>query len=157
MTCHGIRSNVRHIGILHLVSILTITAIDMSLCTSLRNFIQIGPRSAEKKTSCRFSRWRMSAILDFTGPTMGSLKSPCTTSYRSSIMTIALKCLVCEKIAILQFGDRQTNRQTIIQTDEQMDTPVLHEAALAVANGCLIKKFHWNLMLCLSVLIETIV
>ena len=127
------------------------TAVDMSFCTSLRNFIQIAPRLAEKKTSCRFSRWRMSAILDFTGPTMGSLKSPCTTSYRSSIMTIALNCLVCEKIA----GDRQTNRQTIIQTDEQMDTPVLHEAA--VANGCLIKKFHWNLMLCLGVLIETIV
>jgi len=25
-----------------------ITAVDMSLCTSLRNFIQIGPHSAEK-------------------------------------------------------------------------------------------------------------
>jgi len=49
MTCHGIRPNVRHIGILHLVSILTISpqSIDMLLCTSLRNFIQIGPRSAE--------------------------------------------------------------------------------------------------------------
>jgi len=48
MTCHGIRPNVRHIGIIHLVSILTITAVDMSLCTSLRNFIKIGPPSAEK-------------------------------------------------------------------------------------------------------------
>jgi len=39
----------------------------MSFCTSLRNFIQIGPPSgsAEKMTSCRFSRWRISAILDF--------------------------------------------------------------------------------------------
>jgi len=39
------------IGILHLVPILTIiiiTTVDMSLCTSLRNFIQIGPHSAEK-------------------------------------------------------------------------------------------------------------
>jgi len=34
----------------------------------------------------------------------------------SSIETIALNCLVFEKIAFLQFGDRQT--------DEQMDTPV---------------------------------
>jgi len=51
---------------------------------------------------------------------MGSLKSLCATSYRSSIETIALNCLVFEKIAFLQFGDRQTNRQT----DEQMDTPV---------------------------------
>jgi len=39
-----------------------ITAVDMSLCTSLRNFIQIEPPSAEKMTSCRFLRWRISAI-----------------------------------------------------------------------------------------------
>jgi len=75
MTCHWIRPNVRNIGILHLVSISThhrsrhaiefaqtsailefyiwfpfphITAVDMSFCTSLRNFIQIEPPSAEK-------------------------------------------------------------------------------------------------------------
>jgi len=59
-----------------------ITAVDVSFCTSVRNFILIGPPSAEKMTSCRFSRWRISAILDFRGPVMGSLKSPCTTSYR---------------------------------------------------------------------------
>jgi len=34
----------------------------------LQNFIQIGPSSAEKMTSCRFSRWLISAILDFMGP-----------------------------------------------------------------------------------------
>ena len=95
-----------------------ITAVDTSLCTSLRNIIQIEPRSARKKmTSCRFSRWRISAILDFWGPIMGSLKSPCTTSYRQSIGIIALNCLVFEKIAFLQFGDRQTNRQTNRRTD----------------------------------------
>jgi len=43
---------------------------------------------------------------------MGSLKSPCTTSYRSSIETIALNCLVFEKSAFLYFGDRRTNKQT---------------------------------------------
>jgi len=53
-------------------------------------------------------------ILDFKGPIMGSLKSPCTTSYRSSIETIALDCLLFEKIVFLHFGDRQT--------DEQMDS-----------------------------------
>jgi len=91
-----------------------ITAVDMSFCTSLRNFIQIGPPWAEKMTSCRFSRWRISAILDFRSPIMGSLKSPgtCTTSYKSSIETIALNCLVFEKIVFLYFGDRQTNRLT---------------------------------------------
>ena len=44
----------------------------------------------KKMTSCRFSRWRISAILDFRGPIMGFLKSPCTTYNRSSIETIAL-------------------------------------------------------------------
>jgi len=77
-----------------------ITAVDMSLITS-----------------CRFSRWRISAILEFRDPIMCSLKSPCTTSYRSSIETIALNYLVFEKIAFLQFGDRQTNKQTNRRTD----------------------------------------
>jgi len=76
-----------------------IIAVDMSFCTSLRNFIQIGPCSAEKMTLCRFSRWRISAILDFRGPVIGSLKSRSTTSYRWSIDTIALNCWVSEKIA----------------------------------------------------------
>ena len=75
-----------------------IIAVNMSFCTSLRNIIQIGPCSAKKMTSCRFSRWRILAILDFRDPIMGSLKSQCTTSYRSSIETIALNCLVFEKI-----------------------------------------------------------
>ena len=35
---------------------------------------------------------------------MGSLNSPCTTSYRSSIDTITLNCLVLQKIAFLHFG-----------------------------------------------------
>jgi len=91
-----------------------ITSVDMSVCTSLRNFIQIGLPSAEKMTSCRFSRWRISAILDFKGPIMGSLKSQCTTSYRSSIETIALNCLVFEKIELfcILATDRQTDRRT---------------------------------------------
>ena len=65
-------------------------------------------------TSYRFSRWRISAILDCRGPVMGSLKSPCTTSYRSSIKTIALNCLVFEKIAFfcILATDKQTNKQT---------------------------------------------
>jgi len=52
-----------------------ITSVDMSFCTSLQNFIQIGPPSAKK--------WRH---VDFQGggsqpcPILGSLKRPCTTS-----------------------------------------------------------------------------
>ena len=65
----------------------------------------------KKIKPCRFSRWRISAILDFMGPIMGSLKSPCTTSYRSSIETIAVNSLVFEIIAFLHFGDRRTDKQ----------------------------------------------
>ena len=97
-----------------------IIAVDMSFCASLRNFIQIGPTSAEKMTSCRFSRWRISAILDCRDPIMGSLKSPCATSYRSSVDTVALDCLVFEKIAFSAYW-RQTDRQTDRRTNGQTD------------------------------------
>jgi len=114
MTCHGIRPNIRHIGILHLVSILTITP--QSTCHSApvcETLSKSNHLQQKKMTSCRLSWWRISAILDFRGPIMGSLKCPCTTSYRSSIDTIALNCLVYEKIAFfLHFGDRQTDRRT---------------------------------------------
>jgi len=131
ITCHWIRPNVRHIWILLPVSISAITTVDMSFCISVGNFIQIGPPS----WSCRFSRWRISAILDFRGPIIGSLKRPRTTSYRSSIETIAaLTCLVFfEKIAFIAFWrqtDRQTNRWTC-------------STALAVASGGLIKFVEW--------------
>ena len=46
----------------------------------------------------------ISAIFDFWGPIMGSLKRPFTTSYRSSIHTTALNCLVFDKIVFLHFG-----------------------------------------------------
>ena len=69
-------------------------------------------------TSCRFSRWRISAILDCRDPIMGSLKSQCRTSYRSLIETIALNCLVFEKIAF--FCILATDRQTDGQTDGQL-------------------------------------
>ena len=52
-----------------------IIEVDMSFCTSLRNFIQIGPHRQRKITSCRFSRWRISAILDFRDPIMGLWKA----------------------------------------------------------------------------------
>ena len=53
-------------------------------------------------------RWRISVILDFRGPVMGSLKSPCTTSYRSSTDTVALTCLVFEKNRVFFAFWRQT-------------------------------------------------
>jgi len=52
---------------------------------------------------------------------MGSLKSACTTSYRWSIATIALNCLILEKIAFfcILATDREIDRQTNEQTDGQ--------------------------------------
>ena len=105
----------------------------MSFCTSLRNFIQTGPPSAQKNWPRRFLRWRISAILDFMGPIMGSWKTPCTTSYRSLIDTIALNCLVFEKIAFLYFGDRQTNERTDGQA--RCMKPLSPAAAVAVISG----------------------
>jgi len=53
---------------------------------------------------------------------MGSSKSPCTTSYKSLIETIALNCLVFEKKSrFWHFGDRRTDSQTDKQTNGQTD------------------------------------
>jgi len=85
MTCHGIRPNVRLIGILNLASILTMSP--QSICHSapVCEILSKSDHSQLKKiTLCRFSRWLISAILDFRCPIMASLQSPCTTSYRSS-------------------------------------------------------------------------
>jgi len=49
---------------------------------------------------------------------MSSLKSTRRTSYKSSTDTMALNCLVFEKIAFwMYFGNRQTDRQTNAQTN----------------------------------------
>jgi len=120
MTCHWICPNVRHIGILQLVSILTTSLQSTCHCAPVCEILsKLDHRRQKKMTSCRFSRRRISAILDFRSPVMGSLKSPCTTSYRSSIDTIALNCLVFEKIAF--FCILATDRQTDRQTNKQMD------------------------------------
>ena len=88
----------------------------MSFCTSLQNFIQIGPPSAEKEWRHVDFQSPPSWILG--GPIMGSLKSPCTTSYRSSIDIIALNFLVFEKNRVYFAFWRQRDKQT----DEQMNS-----------------------------------
>jgi len=52
---------------------------------------------------------------------MGSLKSPCAISYQLSIDTVALNCLVFEKIAFfLHFGDRRMDGRKDGQTAGQL-------------------------------------
>ena len=85
-----------------------ITAVDISFCTVSEILSKSDHPRQKTMTSCWFSWWRISAILDFRDLIMSSLESPCTTFYRSSIDTIALNCLVI---------DIQTDRQTDRQTD----------------------------------------
>jgi len=112
MTCHWIRPSVRHIGILHLVSILTTSTQLTCHSAPVSEILSKSNHPWQKKmTSYRFSRWRISAILDFRDPVMGSLKSPCTTCYRPSTETIALNSLVfLEKITF--FCILATDRRT---------------------------------------------
>jgi len=90
----------------------------------LQQFAKFHPNrttQGRKMTSCRFSRWRISAVLNFRGPIIGSLERPCRTFYKPSIETNALNCLFFRENHVLYtlFGDRQTNGRT----DKQMDSP----------------------------------
>ena len=110
---HWISPNVRHIGILHLVSISTTSPQATCHSAPVSEILSKSDHSRQKMTSCRFSRWRISAILDFRGPIMGSLKSPCTTSYRSSIENIAVNCCFWEnRVVCILATDIQTDRRT---------------------------------------------
>ena len=126
--------NVRHIEILHLVSILTISPQSTCHSAPVCEILSKSDRLQQKKmTSCQFSRWRISAVLDIMDLIMGSLKSPCTTSYRSSIETIALNYLVFEK-----------SHFCILATDKQMDRPI----ALSRSHCRKRRLKKWNDPLC---------
>ena len=79
-------------------------------CAQLWTILSKSDRPRQKNEGLR---WWISAILDFRGPIMGSLKSLCTTSCRSSIDIIALNCLVFGfwENRVFAFW-RQTDRQT---------------------------------------------
>jgi len=118
MTCHRIRPNVCHIGILHLISILTISPQSTCHSAPVCEILSKSDHPQQKKmTSCRFSRWRISAILDFSGPIMGSLKSRCTTSVvnrdHSSLSTTTWKIVIilrCNPLAIGWFCIEKTGQ-----------------------------------------------
>jgi len=119
MTCHGIRPNVRHISMLHLVSILTISPQSTCHSAPVCEILSKSDHHQQKKlTSCRFSRWRISAILDFRGPIMGSLKSQCTTIGRNRHYIYSSKLLIFPENRLYAFW-RQTDRQTDRRTEGQ--------------------------------------
>jgi len=70
MTCH--HANVRHVGVLHLVSILTTSPQSTCHYVPVCEILSKSDHPQQKTmTSCRFSRWRISAILYFIGPNNG--------------------------------------------------------------------------------------
>jgi len=86
-----------------------ITAVDMSFCTSLRKFIQIGPPSAEKNDVTSIFKMADLGHLGFYGSNNGFFEKPLYDFlYSSSIETIALNCSK-SRFYILYFGDRQTD------------------------------------------------
>ena len=113
VTCHWIRPNVRHIGILHSTS----TTSPQSTCysASVSEFFS-------NRTTVGRKKWRHVDFQDggsqqswILGSDNGFSEKPnYITSYISSIDTIALNCLVFDKIAFfcILATDRQTNRQT---------------------------------------------
>jgi len=98
---------------------------------------QISPKSDDfslKYSDFTFSRWRMSAILNFRGPIMGSFEKPMYIFCWSSIETIAHYCLV-----FLENRERQTDKQ-MGQTDGQRQ---LRKAAYAIAScGLIMNRPH---------------
>jgi len=61
-------------------------------------------------SSCQFSRWQVSAILDFSRSIMAYLKSPCTISYRSSRHHSS--SFWESRVFCILATERQTNRWT---------------------------------------------
>ena len=83
-----------------------ITAVDMSFCTSLKNFIQTGPRYVMSI----FKMGRISAILDFRDQWVlwkAHVRLPVGRQDHSSKLLS-----FWENRVFLHFGDRQTDKQT---------------------------------------------
>ena len=115
ITCFWVRPNVRHIVILHLVSISTH---HRSRHVILHQSLKFYPNRTTigRKKNDVMSIFKMADLsyLGFWESNNGFLEKPnYITSYRSSVDTIPLNCLVFEKIAffcILATTDRQTEK-----------------------------------------------
>jgi len=116
----------------------------MLFCFPVQNFTEIGLSAAElwPENDFKLLKWRESAILNFRGPIMGSLKRPCATSCRSSIENHSsqpLNCLLLIKSRFFVYAFwRQTDRRTNKRTNRW--TEPMHKGAIAVASGALINR-----------------
>jgi len=84
MTCHWIRPNVRNIGILHLVSISTTSPQSTCHSAPVSEILSKLDHRRQKMKSCRFSRWRISAIFGFYGSNNGFFEKPNYIGRRST-------------------------------------------------------------------------
>ena len=134
------KTNVRHIGILLPVSILTISP--QSACHS-EPICQISfTLDSLRQKNDVMSIFMMADLrhLEFYGSNNGFFeKTIYTISYMSSINIIALNCLVFEKISfycirVFTMDKQRTDRQSNRWTDPT------HSAAFAIANGGLINR-----------------
>ena len=114
MTCHWIRPNVRHIGILHLVSISTTSPQLTCHCAPVSEILSKSDHSWQKWR--RFSKWRILAFLDYRGPIMGSYRSSIDRHRNSKLLSF------WENRVFFHFSGRQTDRQTDRQTNKQMNS-----------------------------------
>ena len=99
---------VRHIEILLPVSISAISLQSTCHSAPVCEILSKSDRPRQKNDVVLIFKMADLRHLGFYGSNNSSLKSPCTTSYRSSMETIALNCLFFEKIAFFAFW-RQTD------------------------------------------------
>jgi len=115
-----------------------ITAVDMSFCSSLRHFIQIGPPSAEnKRHHVHFQdggsqpSWILGIQWRVLWKALVRLPIVVNRHRRSKLLSFFRK----SRFAIWRQTDRQTDRKT------NRRTRLSHKAALAVASGGLTSSY----------------
>jgi len=118
MTCYWIRPNVRHIGILLLVSISTTSPQSTCHSAPVSEILSKSDHPQQEKNDVMliFKKADLSH-LGFYGSNNGFFEEPnYITSYRLSIDIMALNCFVFEKIAFFWVlatdRQKQTNRWT---------------------------------------------
>ena len=139
MTCNWIRPTVRHTWLLHLVSISTYHHSRHVILNQSAKFYPNQTTLGRKNDVMSILKMAELSHIGLLGSNNGFFEKPSSayiTSYRSSINTIALNCLVFEKITFFAFW-RQTDRQTNRRTNRW--TSLMREAAARDLNNAIIR------------------